>query len=108
MRSSATFAIPAALPAMALACSARPAISPIELPNSSVALATLRTFAEVCSHQVRWARTIRACRPVAFFFTVLSITAVWPLLWLAADPSLASALGAAICLGIFFGFDEVE
>ena len=58
------------------------------------------TFAEVCSHQVRWARTIRACRPVAFFFTVLSITSVWPVLWLAADPSLASALGAAIGLGI--------
>ena len=49
---------------------------------------------------MRWARTIRACRPVAFFFTVLSITAIWPVLWLAMDPSLGSALGAAICLGV--------
>jgi ceramide glucosyltransferase len=61
---------------------------------------TPMTFVEVCSHQLRWARTIRACRPVAFVFTVLSIAAIWPLLWLALDPSLASAMGAFLCLAI--------
>jgi ceramide glucosyltransferase len=58
------------------------------------------TFVEVCSHQLRWARTIRVCRPVAFVFTVLSIAAVWPLLWLALQPSWASAFGAFLCLAI--------
>jgi len=58
------------------------------------------TFFEVCSHQLRWARTIRACRPVAFLFTVFSIAAVWPILWLALQPSLASAMGAFLCLSI--------
>lgn len=58
------------------------------------------TFAEVCSHQLRWARTIRVCRPVAFLFTILSIATVWPLLWLALLPSIASAAGACCCLAI--------
>ena len=58
------------------------------------------TFGDVCSHQLRWARTIRACRPIAFFFTVLSIPSLWPALWLGADPSLASAVGAALCLSV--------
>lgn len=58
------------------------------------------TFVEVCSHQLRWARTIRICRPVAFFFTVFSIAAIWPVLWLAIKPSLVSALAAVLCLGI--------
>ena len=58
------------------------------------------TVAEVCSHQLRWARTIRVCRPVAFLFTVFSFAAIWPVLWLAVQPSLASAMGACLCLGI--------
>ena len=58
------------------------------------------TFVEVCSHQLRWARTIRVCRPVAFLFTVFSIAAIWPILWLALQPSLASAMGALLGLGI--------
>jgi ceramide glucosyltransferase len=58
------------------------------------------TFVEVCSHQLRWARTIRACRPIAFIFTVFSIAAIWPMLWLALQPSMASAIGAILCLSI--------
>jgi ceramide glucosyltransferase len=58
------------------------------------------TFVEVCSHQLRWARTIRACRPIAFLFTVFSIAAIWPMLWLALEPSMASVMGAFLCLSI--------
>lgn len=58
------------------------------------------TFVEVCSHQLRWARTIRACRPVAFLFTVFSVAAIWPMLWLALQPSIASMTGAFLCLSI--------
>ncbi len=58
------------------------------------------TFSEVCSHQLRWARTIRICQPAAYFFTVLSIATIWPALWLVMTPSPASVVGAALCLGI--------
>ena len=34
----------------------------------------------VWRHQVRWARTIRACRPASFFFSVLNNSTVWPVL----------------------------
>lgn len=35
------------------------------------------TAREVWSHQVRWARTIRACRPVPFFLSILSNGSAW-------------------------------
>ena len=34
---------------------------------------------EVWEHQVRWGRTIRVCRPVAYFFSILGNGTVWPL-----------------------------
>lgn len=41
------------------------------------------TFRQVWDHQLRWARTIRVCEPVPFFFSVLTNSLVWSLLWLA-------------------------
>ncbi len=35
-------------------------------------------------HQLRWARTIRACQPLPYFFSILSNPTLWPLLWLGA------------------------
>ena len=35
---------------------------------------------EMWQHQVRWGRTIRVCRPVAYFFSVLGNGTLWPLL----------------------------
>jgi ceramide glucosyltransferase len=35
---------------------------------------------EVWSHQLRWARTIRFCQPVPWFFSILSNATFWPLL----------------------------
>jgi ceramide glucosyltransferase len=37
---------------------------------------------EVWKHQLRWARTIRVCRPLPYFMSVLGNATVWPLLWL--------------------------
>jgi ceramide glucosyltransferase len=37
---------------------------------------------EVWKHQLRWARTIRVCQPLPYFFSILSNAALWPLLWL--------------------------
>ena len=40
---------------------------------------------EVWKHQLRWARTIRVCQPLPYFFSILSNATLWPLLWLAAE-----------------------
>jgi ceramide glucosyltransferase len=58
------------------------------------------TLAEVFSHQLRWARTIRVCRPWAYFATVFSIPILWPALWVILTPAWVSAAGAMCCLGI--------
>jgi len=39
----------------------------------------------VWKHQLRWARTIRACQPAPYFFSVLANASLWPLLWLAVS-----------------------
>lgn len=38
---------------------------------------------EVWAHQLRWARTIRVCQPVPYFFSILSNATVWNCLLLA-------------------------
>jgi ceramide glucosyltransferase len=38
-------------------------------------------WGEVWRHQLRWARTIRVCQPVPYFFSILSNATFWPLLW---------------------------
>lgn len=53
-------------------------------------------WAAVWKHQLRWARTIRVCQPVPYFFSILSNATLWPVLWLAAKPAapvLACVLG---------------
>ncbi len=37
---------------------------------------------KVWKHQLRWARTIRVCQPLPYFFSILSNATFWPLLWL--------------------------
>jgi ceramide glucosyltransferase len=39
-------------------------------------------WSEVWKHQLRWARTIRVCQPLPYFFSILSNPTFWPLLWL--------------------------
>jgi len=39
-------------------------------------------WTQVWKHQLRWARTIRVCRPLPYFFSILSNATIWPLLWL--------------------------
>ena len=43
-------------------------------------------WAAVWKHQLRWARTIRVCQPLPYFFSILSNPTLWPLLWLAIIP----------------------
>lgn len=44
-----------------------------------------RNWREVWKHQLRWARTIRVCQPLPYFFSILSNATLWPLLWLALE-----------------------
>ena len=43
------------------------------------------TWRDVWKHQLRWARTIRVCQPLPYFFSILSNATLWPLLWLASE-----------------------
>jgi len=42
---------------------------------------------QVWRHQLRWARTMRVCKPSLFFFSITENATLWPLLWLLANAS---------------------
>jgi len=46
----------------------------------------------VWKHQLRWARTIRVCRPLPYFMSVLGNSTVFPLLWLLVEHSLTALI----------------
>ena len=48
------------------------------------------SWADVWKHQLRWARTVRVCQPLPYFFSILSNATLWPLVWLALKPSAYS------------------
>jgi ceramide glucosyltransferase len=52
----------------------------------------------VWKHQLRWARTIRVCQPLPYFFSVLSNATLWPLLWVAAHPPAPALFFILACL----------
>ena len=41
-------------------------------------------WGDVWKHQLRWARTIRVCQPLPYFFSILNNATLWPLLWFIA------------------------
>jgi ceramide glucosyltransferase len=53
-------------------------------------------WSDVWKHQLRWARTIRVCQPLPYFFSILSNATLWPLLWLLASPVLSKSLCAPL------------
>ena len=54
----------------------------------------------VWRHQLRWARTIRVCQPVPYFFSILSNGTLWPLLWLGLNPTEPVLVFTLFCLVI--------
>ncbi|MGO8928412.1 MAG: glycosyltransferase [Limisphaerales bacterium] len=54
-------------------------------------------WADVWRHQLRWARTIRVCQPVPYFFSILSNATLWPLLWLIVKPAAPVAACVIVC-----------
>ncbi|PAW83804.1 MAG: hypothetical protein B9S33_13035 [Pedosphaera sp. Tous-C6FEB] len=71
---------------------------------------------DVWAHQLRWARTIRVCQPVPYFFSILSNATWWaalafgtsPLLWnhLRRDDNLFLAMFAWLVSIVTFGIRE--
>jgi ceramide glucosyltransferase len=53
---------------------------------------------EVWKHQLRWARTIRVCQPLPYFFSLLANATLWPLSWLAAAPGTGCLAFLGGCL----------
>ncbi len=51
----------------------------------------------VWHHQLRWARTIRVCQPVPYFFSILGNSTLWPLVWLAATRTWPVLLMVLCC-----------
>lgn len=61
-----------------------------------------KNWRQVWSHQLRWSRTIRVCRPGPFFCSILSNASLWPALWLATTLPWGWGLpqaGAMLALG---------
>lgn len=72
----------------------------VELTNAVVdCYSGPMTFRQVWDHQLRWARTIRVCEPVPFFFSVLANPLVWSLGWLPASLPLRDAGWSLVALG---------
>jgi Glycosyl transferase family 21 len=55
-------------------------------------------WTDVWKHQLRWARTIRVCQPLPYFFSILSNPTLWPLLWAALKPAPISLGFLLLCL----------
>lgn len=58
------------------------------------------TWGAVWRRQLRWARTIRACRPLSYGLSIVANATLWPMLWLALTPGRSAAGVAALCLAI--------
>jgi len=60
------------------------------------------SWRDVWHHQLRWARTIRTCQPLPYFFSILANATLWPLLWLVAGlPGLSVKTGQISDYGFF-------
>ena len=69
------------------------ALSPVVVDCCSAPMG----WASVWKHQLRWARTIRVCQPVPYFFSLLSNATLWPLLWLILQPAAPVCVFALCC-----------
>ncbi len=58
------------------------------------------TWRQAWVHQLRWARTIRVCKPAPYAASILSNATLWPLLWVMMLPSTAAGLTLAAALFI--------
>jgi ceramide glucosyltransferase len=60
-----------------------------------------QNWTRIWKHQLRWARTVRVCQPLPYFFSLLANATVWPLLWLAAAVGTQDFFCVALISGGF-------
>jgi len=80
----------------------------VNLANKSIAVCPVvadcrsapMNWREAWTHQLRWARTIRVCRPLPYALSIVSNATFWPLLWVLLQPEEASLWTLAVCLFI--------
>jgi ceramide glucosyltransferase len=58
-------------------------------------------WTQVWKHQLRWARTIRVCQPLPYFFSILSNASLWPLIWLCVSTAATKTFCAPLAAIIF-------
>ena len=58
------------------------------------------SWQEAWTHQLRWARTIRVCKPLPYALSIVSNATFWPLFWVIIQPEDASLWTLAVCLCI--------
>lgn len=51
---------------------------------------------DVWSHQLRQARTIRACHPVLYFFSITNNVTLWCALWLLTGPGILASISVGL------------
>jgi len=56
------------------------------------------SLSAVWKRQLRWARTIRACRPASYGLSILANATLWPMLWFAFAPGAHTGTATAVCL----------
>jgi ceramide glucosyltransferase len=59
---------------------------------------------DVWKHQLRWARTIRVCQPLPYFFSILANAGLWSFLWLMSELLVTSIHHFEFHSGRDFGF----
>jgi ceramide glucosyltransferase len=60
----------------------------------------------VWKHQLRWARTIRVCQPVPYFFSILSNAGFWAIVWLLIGFATTTAYFQSLGNGAMSGMIE--
>ncbi len=55
---------------------------------------------DIWKHQLRWARTIRVCQPMPYFFSILNNATLWPLLLVAWAPTSATLSMLLLCTAV--------
>jgi ceramide glucosyltransferase len=61
---------------------------------------TPQNWTHVWKHQLRWARTVRVCQPLPYFFSILSNAGFWAVVWLV----FSAVSGGSRCLLIIASF----
>ena len=57
-------------------------------------------WSHVWGHQLRWARTIRVCQPIPYFFSVITAVSWWAMLWLILGDAHPLIVAAIIALRV--------